>query len=172
MKNKFMLEIREADMKDYRELKRIALKSYDTSIDPERRYRLVRLLFCRYFSYRKLKARSKLGEWIFVGCENNKVVGFFEMEKNGLLSSLYVLPEKQGCGYGRALLQKALAVARQAKFQYVDLDASCFAQAFYEHFGFRQNGQKKVVLGIAMIPMRLHLCAGKHKNTEFHKKKS
>lgn len=77
--------------------------------------------------------------------------------KSGLLSSLYILPEGQGKGYGKALLSEAIKQAQILHLTTMKLDASEYAKDFYLHHGFVQSGKKRQVLGITMIPMHKKL---------------
>lgn len=135
-------------------LKKIGMACYEQEIDPHGNYHLVRLLFLRYFSKRKFKNRRKQGVMIFCLKYQDEIVGFYELEKDGLLSSLYVLPSFQHNGFGKALLEEAIKQARGMGLQEIYLDASEFAQDFYDHQGFRKFKESRQILGITLIPMK------------------
>ena len=85
--------IRNADEKDYVQLKHIGMVCYDKTVEKKQQSWITRFLFKRYFSKNKFKERYHLG--VLIRCleiENN-IVGFYELEESGCLSSLYVLPE-------------------------------------------------------------------------------
>lgn len=157
MNNSPNIEIKEATHDDYEAMKQLGMQCYDSNIDPNRNYRLVRFLFLRYFSKRKFKQRQQDGVMIGVAYKAKQLVGFYELEKSGLLSSLYILPEGQGKGYGKALLSEAIKQAKILHLTTMKLDASEYAKDFYLHHGFVQSEKKRQVLGITMIPMHKKL---------------
>ncbi len=60
-------------------------------------------------------------------------------EKTAELKRMYVLPEYQGKGYGRLLLEHAIAQARQKQYQKIYLDTRrqfTVAQSLYRSCGF------------------------------------
>ena len=71
--------------------------------------------------------------------------------------SLYLTPAVIGQGYGRALMQILLDVARGAGVQKVELESSLTAYQFYLNAGFVDRGPRtQVVVGgypVACIPM-------------------
>lgn len=62
------------------------------------------------------------------------------------LAELYVTPEMRGQGVGRALMERVLEAARDAKADYIDLNTAeddTAARGLYESLGFsRTEGQK------------------------------
>jgi ribosomal protein S18 acetylase RimI-like enzyme len=61
------------------------------------------------------------------------------------LAELYVVPDRRGHGLGRALMERALAVAREQGADYMDLgtgDDDVAARALYESLGFSNRGGK------------------------------
>lgn len=71
--------------------------------------------------------------------------------------SLYLTPAVIGQGYGRALMQLLLDVARAEGVQKVELESSLTAHQFYLHVGFVDRGPRtQVVVGgypVSCIPM-------------------
>jgi diamine N-acetyltransferase len=66
------------------------------------------------------------------------------------IESIYVRADHQGTGIGRRLMEKAIAVARQADLQAVWLgvwEKNPNAIAFYERWGFRRFGTHAFRLG-------------------------
>jgi ribosomal protein S18 acetylase RimI-like enzyme len=62
------------------------------------------------------------------------------------LAELYVVPERRGEGLGRALMEAAMALARSAGADYVDLNTSeddRAARALYESLGFSNREGKR-----------------------------
>lgn len=59
------------------------------------------------------------------------------------LAELYVVPDKRGQGLGRALMEAAIEVAREAGADYMDLgtgEDDVAARALYESLGFDNRG--------------------------------
>lgn len=95
MENKSDFLICDTTQKDDARLKQIGMSCFNTNIDAQHQLWLVRILFTHYFSKRKFKKRRQAEVVIRALLEEDEIVGFYELEKTGLLSSLYVIPEKQ-----------------------------------------------------------------------------
>lgn len=154
MKNNLAYQIREAKPEQDQRLREIGLTCYCTEIDPDRRYWLVHLMFRRYFSHRHFMQRREKKVMIFSLEKDGEIWGFYELERSGLLSSLYVHPQAQKKGYGKALLEDAKKKAKVHHILELHLDASVYAEAFYLHQGFQKSGLERKVFGITMIPMK------------------
>lgn len=141
--------------RDAKALKQIGMSCYDKEIASENHSFLVRFLFSRYFSKRKFKSRLNRQVYVALARKDGIVGGFYELEPNGLLSSLYVSPTFQHQGIGTALLDDVLAQARKMQLKKINLDASLYAVAFYERYGFKKAGKKRDILGVEMIPMTM-----------------
>lgn len=93
---------------------------------------------------------------VFVALDNDaKVVGFASLQASrdddasdgtGEVTAIYVLPDYWGQGYGRALMDAALARAREMGFRAVTLwvlSSNARAKSFYEKAGFTTDGTEK-----------------------------
>lgn len=68
------------------------------------------------------------------------------------LHALYVLPEQQGGGVGRALVEDAFAAAGEAAWVVWSLERYAPARAFYERLGFRPDpGRVRTWRGLAEL---------------------
>ena len=105
--------IEEAQTTDFPELKTIGMACFENSIRTPGENYLASVLFRRYFSKWRFRARQHQGTRIFVYRHQDALVGFYELETDGLLSSLYVDPDHQKKGYGGALLRHAEQLAGQ-----------------------------------------------------------
>lgn len=146
--------IRNADEKDYVQLKHIGMVCYDKTVEKKQQSWITRFLFKRYFSKNKFKERYHLG--VLIRCleiENN-IVGFYELEESGCLSSLYVLPEHHKKGYGKMLLKDAYQNAKLKKINEIYLDSSLYAVNFYKKYGFKEVKKPTVILGVWMQRMK------------------
>jgi len=75
--------------------------------------------------------------WVWV--EQGAVTGFSAIEADGAsLWALFVLPEAEGAGIGRALLDMAITAARGRGVAAIELttEARSRAEAFYRRYGF------------------------------------
>jgi len=64
------------------------------------------------------------------------------------IGRMAVLPSKRRLGIGRRLLDTALDLARQKGLRRAELSAQAYVVGFYEHAGFRVEGDPYVEAGI------------------------
>lgn len=67
----------------------------------------------------------------FVAVENNRVVGFAELEDDGHIDYFYVHHEWQGKGVGKALYSTIEREAKNRKIPYLYAEVSLSAKAFF-----------------------------------------
>lgn len=72
----------------------------------------------------------------FVVEKDGTIVGFGNIEKNGLIDTLYVGPRAQKNGVGAAILTRLIADARTRQHASVFTEASITARPFFEQHGF------------------------------------
>ena len=149
--------IDEATVRDFFRLKEIGMACFEKSIRQPGQNYIASLLFRLYFSKRRFCARVKQGTKVVVLRDKENIVGFYELESNGLLSSLYVDPNVQNKGYGSSLLSHALSLAKQMKLSKIRLDSSEKAVSFYEARGFKKVGTSRFIFGVYMVPMEKQL---------------
>jgi len=78
---------------------------------------------------------------IVVAEDDTGVIGFGQLDANTQeIEAVYVLPDRQGHGVGRALLQWLESSARAAGIDTVWLSATLNAVSFYEGAGFHSEG--------------------------------
>lgn len=96
-------------------------------------------------------------EWpVYLLEEKGQAVAFCQMiatrdadddaTRVGHITSLHVLPDRRGHGYGRALMDHVLAEFRRRAFAQVTLwvlEENRSARAFYEKYGFRLDGESR-----------------------------
>lgn len=148
------VNIRETKKLDYPRLKEIGMQCYDKTISNQEKSWLTRLLFSRYFSKRKFIERERLNVMSYVILENDYIVGFYELEENGCLTSLYIDCYYQKKGYGKRLLIHAQNKAKEKDVKEIYLDASRFGHGFYLKMGFKDQRKPKEVLGVWMVTMK------------------
>lgn len=101
-------------------------------------------------SHREICTEKFLRERNYVGYLREKIGSLFLLTdetavgiiccKDGVISDLYVLPEKQGRGYGTYLLR--FAISRGSEFMLTVLSSNHRAIRLYEHIGFRPTGRR------------------------------
>ena len=148
-------KIRKATVSDYPILKEIGMECYDKTVSKEEKSWLTRLLFKRYFSYRKFLERENRHVEIYCLCLENEVVGFYELENQGGLASLYVKCDYHKQGYGKALMLHAIQKAKELKLKEIYLDSSYYARDFYKRLGFKEVQPPRLVLGVYMVAMKM-----------------
>ena len=89
-------------------------------------------------------------------------VNLYAREGNAHLAYLFVDPAYQGRGIGRALMERALACARERGFRRATLGTAVEnkpAREFYEHLGWRDTGERRrhTFLGLDMADYELDL---------------
>ena len=96
---------------------------------------------------------------VFVAASEDGLAGMIEMRENNHVALLFVGTRFQRRGVARALLQHALAGAREARpdVERFTVNSSRYGVSAYERLGFRQTGPERTVNGIVFIPMALQL---------------
>jgi GNAT superfamily N-acetyltransferase len=102
-----------------------------------------------------LREQVQIGHLYYVLKEFNKPKGFIGLEPNypdaGLLRihKLYVLPNMQGKGFGRQLLNQAIDVAFDLDMDALHLNVNRFNKSvdFYKHVGFDVVGEEDIDIG-------------------------
>ncbi len=129
------------------------MRCFDQNIDPHRRYPWIRILYLRYFSRHRFRYRVAHDVTIRGIKENGEIAGFYELEINGYLANLFVDPDYQRKGYGKALYEDALRLVKKRGLKSMTLDANVAAVPFYEAMGAVFVKEKKV-MKISMVEMR------------------
>lgn len=86
------------------------------------------------------RAADEEGEnfWVAVG-DDDAIAGFASWRDDTLLA-LFIHPDRQGHGIGRALFERCEADAKDSGFEILCLSATLNAERYYEQFGFRRVG--------------------------------
>ncbi|MGI5897834.1 MAG: GNAT family N-acetyltransferase [Candidatus Dojkabacteria bacterium] len=71
----------------------------------------------------------------FVAKENGKIIGCV-LAKKGYMRSLYILPEYQGRGLGRKLVEIAEECTKKQGYEQISIWASLVSYDFYIHMGY------------------------------------
>lgn len=144
---------------DAKSVQTIALTCFDQNIRGEKKLYLARYFIKSYFKAKNIEARLKNPYELYVLEDNQKIVGFIEIEKGMTITNIFVLPEAQSHGYGRQLLDYAIERCQELHpdLKAVGLDASTSAIGFYKHYGFTDLPRMKKIMGVEMYTMEKKL---------------
>lgn len=81
--------------------------------------------------------RSRFNDrFAYVATENDGVVGFIDMTRDGHLDRLFVSADHQGRGIARRLVKRLLSDAVNSSIEEITTDASITAKPFFQRMGF------------------------------------
>ncbi len=80
----------------------------------------------------------------FTSCENN-----YQNNKVTRLHKIYILPEAQGKGVGKALIEKVIGIAKENQSEVISLNVNKFNKAvsFYKKIGFEIASEEDLDIG-------------------------
>lgn len=107
------------------------------------------------------KSLRKSNNVYLLALVRGEVIGFLKLKRYSLhqqissvwqaeLQKIYVLPDWQGCGAGKALMNAALELVNEIQPEYLWLDvlvSNVKARKFYEKIGFRRHGFHSFIIG-------------------------
>lgn len=151
-----MIDIRDATVSDIPTIQEIAENTwpavYSSIISQDQLTYMLRLIY----SNEALKKSIESSDQQFIILyENNKAQGFASFgprRKDPFvckLNKLYVLPENQGKGFGRQLINRVKAIIQAKDIHTLDLNVNRFnpAKSFYEKVGFKIIYEEDVPIG-------------------------
>ncbi|MCV2402257.1 GNAT family N-acetyltransferase [Marinomonas sp. C2222] len=80
----------------------------------------------------------------FIAEIGNDIVGYADLQENGLIDYFYCHSEHQGKGVGRRLMERILHFAESKGMAYFYSNVSITARPFYEKFGFKVTQEQRV----------------------------
>ncbi|QUJ68970.1 GNAT family N-acetyltransferase [Photobacterium sp. GJ3] len=110
--------------------------------------------FFRIASQAALLLRMQEDHLILVHEEAGQILGMAELKQGAHLAMLFVLPECQGRGIAKNLLNALLPHCRQPQ---LSVRASLNAVSFYEAVGFEKSGSPAELAGLRYQPLVCHL---------------
>ena len=136
----------------------LIMESFDTYIGSEYSPEGVEE-FQRYVQPEAIGERVGDDHAVLVAATADGLAGMIEMRQNNHVALLFVGTRFQRRGVARALLEHALAGAREAQpdVERFTVNSSRYGVPAYERLGFRQTGPERVVNGIVFIPMAFEL---------------
>ncbi len=107
------------------------------------------------YNLETLQNQVEEGQLFYVLKENGKPLGFigielFSSEKNDLkIQKIYVLPDAQGKGVGKKLIEKAIEIAQEKGIEQVILNVNRFNKAvsFYKKLDFKITSEVNIDIG-------------------------
>jgi ribosomal protein S18 acetylase RimI-like enzyme len=107
------------------------------------------------YNLETLQNQVEEGQLFYVLKENGKPLGFIGLEllttkKNEIkIQKIYVLPDAQGKGVGRKLIEKAIEIAQESGIENVILNVNRFNKAvsFYQKIGFKITSEVNIDIG-------------------------
>jgi GNAT superfamily N-acetyltransferase len=130
-------EGRETDLEQVHKLVSSALRA--RVVDSDEQHDVLFEDVCSSFAqWDQNKAQS-----LFLVCEKGDVIqGVILVKAYWNITTLFVDPEQEGLGVGRALLSEAIRICRKRSPQpSLKLNSSSYASPLYEKMGFRQAGR-------------------------------
>jgi len=72
----------------------------------------------------------------FIAENNGEIVGYTDLQVNGLIDHFFCHHKYQGKGVGRTLMTHVLSLGKERNVKRLYSEVSITARPFYEHFGF------------------------------------
>lgn len=98
-----------------------------------------------------LTARCSDGRWCWVAVDDDRVIGFTDLEPDGHIDLLYVAPAGSGRGVAAALTDALIAQSHALALDRLYVEASEAARRFYLKRGFVDTGRRDFMIGDVAI---------------------
>ena len=102
--------------------------------------------YCAYFTLDKIKSQADTAH-MYVAVSGNKIVGtgsiapYWDSKTESILLTIYVLPERIGCGIGTAIINTLEQDEYFVRANRVEIPSSVTAVKFYQKLGYSpKNG--------------------------------
>ncbi len=148
--------IRKATTADVETIRELAEKTWWDAYSPILEKEQIAFMLGEIYSVEKITSQVKTGAQIFLLLiENEKPVAFAayspreEDPEIYKLHKLYCLPETQGKGYGKILINQVAANTIEAGKHTLDLNVNRYnkAKTFYEKMGFEVAYEEDIAIG-------------------------
>ncbi|MGB0867898.1 MAG: GNAT family N-acetyltransferase [Granulosicoccaceae bacterium] len=83
----------------------------------------------------------------YVACVDQRIVGYADLQPDGLIDHFFCHHAFQGCGVGRALMERILLEAQGRSLERCYSHVSITARPFFAHFGFALVREQRVDIG-------------------------
>jgi diamine N-acetyltransferase len=151
------LSIRKATQHDIPVIRDIALHTWPSTYGTILQPAALQYMLEFFYSEAALLQQMKDGQQFFLASADDQVIGFGSVSEaaNGVfkLNKLYVLPGIQKTGAGKALMDRAFAIARNSGAHQLILNVNRNNPAigFYTRLGFSIRGEEDVDLGNGVV---------------------
>jgi GNAT superfamily N-acetyltransferase len=151
-----MITISEATIKDIKVIREIAFKTWPVTYGEILSRAQIDYMLDLFYSEETLTDKlANIGHDFLVLKENEICHGFASCEHHYLnsnctrLHKLYFLPEYQGKGMGKLMLDKIVALAKENRSDTLSLNVNRFnkAFAFYQNLGFQIVAEEDISIG-------------------------
>ena len=151
-----MITISEATIKDIKVIREIAFKTWPVTYGEILSKAQIDYMLDLFYSEETLTDKlANIGHDFLVLKENEICHGFASCEHHYLnsnctrLHKLYFLPEYQGKGMGKLMLDKIVALAKENRSDTLSLNVNRFnkAFAFYQNLGFQIVAEEDISIG-------------------------
>lgn len=106
--------------------------------------------FLNYHSKEEILTRSEKAVIMLLRIDNKMIATGFLHENE--IGGVYVLPEYQGLGYGRKIVESLLEIAKENELEDIHLDSTPIARAMYEKLGFHITENAVQMVGHVPLP--------------------
>lgn len=150
-----MTVIRKTSANDIPAIQEIANKTWPATYGAILSKEQVEFMMNMMYSDNSLLQQIQKQHQFFIVSEGIYDLGFVSIEhrfKNELITrihKIYVLPETQGKGIGKLLLDKVVSLAKENDSNTISLNVNRFnkAYAFYKKIGFEIVGEENIAIG-------------------------
>lgn len=155
-----MIEIFEANPTHIATIQEIAYKTwpktYGDILLPEQFDYMLEMM---YSADALQKQFTDLGHHFLIAYHNNKYLGFisyessYKGEQQTKIHKIYILPEAQGLGVGKRLMEavEAISVNKGNKKLFLNVNKYNNAEKFYHRLGFKVVGTEDIDIGLGFL---------------------
>lgn len=151
-----MYTIRNAAINDVETIRHIADKTWQHTYSPILEQEQINYMLGEIYSLEKLSAQIKDGSQTYLLLEEDgqpvAFAGYSPRDNEPdvyKLHKLYCLPQTQGKGYGKVLINEVAARTQKAGKHFLDLNVNRYnkAKSFYEKMGFKVIYEEDIPIG-------------------------
>ena len=148
-----MFAFKRADKSEIRSVQEIAQRTWPEAYGKILSTEQLAYMLEKMYSTTALTEQFNAAHLFYFIYQNNQILGFASLEmmdeKTAKLHKIYLLPEHQGCGAGKALLLFMINKAKSlgANQLILNVNRQNKARFFYEKNGFAITGEKDIDIG-------------------------
>jgi ribosomal protein S18 acetylase RimI-like enzyme len=150
-----MITISQATIKDIPLIQNIAHKTWPITYGSILSKAQLDYMMELMYSDESLLEQFKVKPFFFLAYEGDSCLGFTSCEPNYLntkvtrIHKIYIIPEAQGKGVGKALVEKVISIAKENQSEVISLNVNKFNKAvsFYKKIGFEIVSEEDLDIG-------------------------